>query len=134
MTANIFALHFLAKQQAARSIRTLNGTAHPRHTNCHASEDSSHAFHRLPEQRAIAEALGDVDALLGALEQLIAKKRDLKQAAMQQLLTGHNACRASAASGRLSDELGEFRRISRVTANQVLTSTKASSCNYQSER
>ncbi|HEY7319537.1 MAG TPA: restriction endonuclease subunit S [Candidatus Binatia bacterium] len=42
----------------------------------------------LPEQRAIAEALGDVDALLGALEKLIAKKRDLKQAAMQQLLTG----------------------------------------------
>ena len=40
------------------------------------------------EQRAIAEALGDVDALLGALEKLIAKKRDLKQAAMQQLLTG----------------------------------------------
>ena len=42
----------------------------------------------LPEQQAIAGALGDVDALLGALEQLIAKKRDLKQAAMQQLLTG----------------------------------------------
>jgi len=40
------------------------------------------------EQRAIAGALGDVDALLGALDQLIAKKRDLKQAAMQQLLTG----------------------------------------------
>lgn len=42
----------------------------------------------LPEQRAIAEALSDVDALLGALDRLIAKKRDLKQAAMQQLLTG----------------------------------------------
>ena len=41
-----------------------------------------------PEQRAIAEALSDVDALLGALDRLIAKKRDLKQAAMQQLLTG----------------------------------------------
>ena len=40
------------------------------------------------EQRAIAGALSDVDALLGALDQLIAKKRDLKQAAMQQLLTG----------------------------------------------
>jgi type I restriction enzyme S subunit len=40
------------------------------------------------EQRAIAGALGDVDALLGALIGLIAKKRDLKQAAMQQLLTG----------------------------------------------
>lgn len=40
------------------------------------------------EQRAIAKALSDVDALVGALERLIAKKRDLKQAAMQQLLTG----------------------------------------------
>ena len=40
------------------------------------------------EQRAIAEALSDVDALIGALDRLIAKKRDLKQAAMQQLLTG----------------------------------------------
>jgi len=40
------------------------------------------------EQRAIAGALSDVDALIGALDQLIAKKRDLTQAAMQQLLTG----------------------------------------------
>jgi type I restriction enzyme S subunit len=40
------------------------------------------------EQRAIAGALSDVDALLGALDRLIAKKHDLKQAAMQQLLTG----------------------------------------------
>ena len=40
------------------------------------------------EQRAIAAALADVDALLAKLDQLIAKKRDLKQAAMQQLLTG----------------------------------------------
>ena len=43
---------------------------------------------KVPEQRAIAAALGDVDALLGGLDRLIAKKRDLKQAAMQQLLTG----------------------------------------------
>lgn len=42
----------------------------------------------LPEQRAIAAALSDVDALLAKLDALIAKKRDLKQAAMQQLLTG----------------------------------------------
>jgi type I restriction enzyme S subunit len=42
----------------------------------------------LPEQRAIADALSDVDALLGALDRLIAKKCELKQAAMQQLLTG----------------------------------------------
>ena len=42
----------------------------------------------LPEQRAIAAALSDVDALLGGLDRLIAKKQGLKQAAMQQLLTG----------------------------------------------
>jgi type I restriction enzyme S subunit len=42
----------------------------------------------LPEQRAIAAALSDLDALLDVLDRLIAKKRDLKQAAMQQLLTG----------------------------------------------
>jgi len=43
----------------------------------------------LPEQRAIAAALSDADALIAALEAMIAKKRDLKQAAMQQLLTGN---------------------------------------------
>lgn len=42
------------------------------------------------EQRAIAAALSDVDTLLGGLDRLIAKKRDLKQAAMQQLLTGQS--------------------------------------------
>jgi type I restriction enzyme S subunit len=41
------------------------------------------------EQGAIATALSDADALLVKLDRLIAKKRDLKQAAMQQLLTGH---------------------------------------------
>lgn len=40
------------------------------------------------EQHAIAEVLSDVDTLLVTLDQMIVKKRDLKQAAMQQLLTG----------------------------------------------
>ena len=50
--------------------------------------DFSVAIPPVFEQRAIADALSDVDALLGALDRLIAKKRDLKQGAMQQLLTG----------------------------------------------
>jgi len=41
----------------------------------------------LPEQRRIAEALSDTDALIAALEKLIAKKRAIKQGAMQELLT-----------------------------------------------
>ncbi len=40
------------------------------------------------EQEAIAEALTDADALIESLEQLLAKKRLLKQGAMQELLTG----------------------------------------------
>ena len=40
------------------------------------------------EQRAIAAVLSDVDELIGSLEALIAKKRAIKRAAMQELLTG----------------------------------------------
>ena len=40
------------------------------------------------EQEAIAEALSDADALIESLEHLIAKKRQIKQGAMQELLTG----------------------------------------------
>jgi type I restriction enzyme S subunit len=38
------------------------------------------------EQTAIATALSDADALINSLEKLIAKKRNIKQGAMQQLL------------------------------------------------
>ncbi|HEW79217.1 MAG TPA: restriction endonuclease subunit S [Phycisphaerales bacterium] len=40
------------------------------------------------EQKTIAKALSDIDGLIEALDKLIAKKRAIKQAAMQQLLTG----------------------------------------------
>lgn len=42
----------------------------------------------IAEQRAIAEALSDIDGLIAALDKKIAKKRLIKQGAMQQLLTG----------------------------------------------
>ena len=40
------------------------------------------------EQKQIAAALSDVDGLIESLEKLIAKKRNMKTAVMQQLLTG----------------------------------------------
>jgi type I restriction enzyme S subunit len=40
------------------------------------------------EQERISEALTDADALIESLEQLLAKKRQIKQGAMQELLTG----------------------------------------------
>ena len=42
----------------------------------------------IEEQQAIASALSDADALIAALEQFITKKRNIKQGAMQQLITG----------------------------------------------
>ena len=45
-------------------------------------------FPKIHEQRAIAKALSSVDDLLESLDALITKKRAIKQAAMQQLLTG----------------------------------------------
>lgn len=42
----------------------------------------------IPEQQTIAAALSDADTLIASLDKLIAKKRDVKAAAMQQLLTG----------------------------------------------
>jgi type I restriction enzyme S subunit len=44
----------------------------------------------LHEQCAIAEALSDVDRLLDGLDRLIDKKRGLKQAVMQELITGES--------------------------------------------
>ncbi len=40
------------------------------------------------EQEAIVGALGDADALIDSLKQLLAKKRDIKAGAMEELLTG----------------------------------------------
>jgi type I restriction enzyme S subunit len=40
------------------------------------------------EQQAIAEALSDANALIESLDQLIAKKHQIKQGTMQELLTG----------------------------------------------
>jgi len=55
--------------------------------------------------------LGDVDALITALDRLIAKKRDIKQATMQQLLTGKT--RLPGFSGKwVSKSLGEIGAIS----------------------
>jgi type I restriction enzyme S subunit len=66
---------------------TTTGQAYPQISLVQV-RDAEIPFPPLDEQRAVAEAVGDVDALLSKLDQLIAKKRDLKQAAMQQLLTG----------------------------------------------
>ncbi|MCB9150907.1 MAG: restriction endonuclease subunit S [Caldilineaceae bacterium] len=76
-----------------------------------------------PEQRAIAEALSDVDSLLDALDRLIAKKRDLKQAAMQQLLTGQTRLPGFAGvwEVRTLEQLFDFSGGYSASRNQLST-------------
>ena len=62
------------------------------------------------EQEAIAEALSDADALIESLEQLIAKKRQIKQGAMQELLTGKKRLPGFSGDWEVK-RLGELLRI-----------------------
>lgn len=78
----------------------------------------------LPEQRAIAAALSDVDALLGGLDSLIAKKQSLKVAAMQQLLTGQT--RLPGFSG-----VWDVKQLGNVA--EIVMGQSPSSSNYNSK-
>ncbi|HET7215781.1 MAG TPA: restriction endonuclease subunit S, partial [Terriglobia bacterium] len=62
----------------------------------------------LTEQHAIAEALSDADALIESLEQLIAKKRQIKQGAMQELLTGKKRLPSFSTLRWVTCELGDL--------------------------
>lgn len=77
----------------------------------------------IEEQRAIASALSDMDALLAKLDQLIAKKRDIKQAAMQELLTGRR--RLPGFSGEWQKinlgKLGEFLKGRGIKKDEVIS-------------
>lgn len=75
------------------------------------------------EQDAISKALTDIEALLSGLDQLIAKKRDIQQAAMQQLLTGQRRLPGYSKDWvvkRLA-EIGTFLKGSGVTRDQANT-------------
>ena len=83
-----FLYHWLSQASVRRYFSGITtGQAYPQ-ISLKQVRDAEVPLPPLEEQRAIASALSDVDALLSGLDRLIAKKRDLKQAAMQQLLTG----------------------------------------------
>lgn len=96
----------------------------------------------LAEQTAIATALSDADALITGLEKLIAKKRNIKQGAMQQLLKPKEGWEVkklgecllknpdygiNAAAVEYNDNLPTYLRITDISENgKYLTSNKAS--------
>jgi type I restriction enzyme S subunit len=75
----------------------------------------------IKEQRAIAAALSDVDALITALDKLITKKCAIKTAAMQQLLTGKQ--RLPGFSGKWEvKRLGDVAHIQRGASPRPIDS------------
>jgi type I restriction enzyme S subunit len=87
-TCGKFISYFLASENTQKLFRASTDTGAKAGMSLAKVLQIQTALPPLAEQRAIAGALSDVDALLDGLDRLIAKKRDLKQAAMQQLLTG----------------------------------------------
>lgn len=80
----------------------------------------------LAEQRAIADALSEVDDQITALDDLIAKQRDIKQGAMQRLLTGEE--RLPGFSGEW--EVKRLGKVAEVRKNRInpLTTQKEYFC------
>ena len=80
---------YYALAEAASRIRYQAGEqAVPMHNNTQLAGTVLALPPTKAEQDASAGALSDTDALIEALEQLFTKKRQIKQGAMQQLLTG----------------------------------------------
>ncbi len=83
-----FVYHFLTQNSVRKAFNTITtGQAYPQ-ISLKQVRESIVPLPSLPEQRSISQALSDVDALIASLEKAIAKKRHLKTATMQQLLTG----------------------------------------------
>lgn len=80
---------FLTEYLDSLNYESLNsGTAQPKLNKQNCLQIPVALPSSSEEQNAIATVLSDADALLLSLERLICKKRNLKQACMQQLLTG----------------------------------------------
>ena len=81
-------LHAIVQSDQFFSMASISYGTHMPRTDWGVMRNFTVMLPQVQEQRAIAEVLSDVDGLLNALEALIVKKRAIKQATMQQLLTG----------------------------------------------
>ena len=100
-----YIFHFLVNQY--EEIRKLSNTGNQENLNGGLVRSIPILRPPLAEQSAIATALGDVDALLAAQDALIAKKRAIKQGAMQELLTGKRRLPGFSGEWRVK-RLGDF--------------------------
>ena len=87
--ASKFVFHALSQPSTRRRFVSITtGQAYPQISLQQVREAEVALPPTEAEQVAIAEALSDADALINSLEQLLVKKRQLKQGARRELLTG----------------------------------------------
>ena len=84
----------------------------------------------LPEQKAIALSLSDTDALIAACDRAITKKRNIKQGAMQQLLTGKKRLPSFSAipSSPKHSTNSTKSQATKVKASTILIKKSTASC------
>jgi type I restriction enzyme S subunit len=108
---NEFDISYLTDYLESLDYSLLNsGTAQPK-LNKQACLNLKIVKPTLAEQTAIATALSDTDALIATLEKLIAKKRAIKQGAMQQLLKPKEGDALSKSKGWVVKRLGEVLKV-----------------------
>ena len=80
-------LKYILNNDTENQMKSSNGSTMA-HITKGFLENRLFAFPPLAEQQRIAKALSDVDALISTTEKLIQKNKNIKQGAMQNLLTG----------------------------------------------
>ncbi|WP_122223515.1 restriction endonuclease subunit S [Pseudomonas syringae group genomosp. 3] len=87
-TDGLFLAYYLRSKSGREMMKSLAQGSTRYNLSKQALLKSPLLLPRMPEQKAIAALLSDMDAELAALEQRLAKTRVLKQGMMQELLTG----------------------------------------------
>ena len=101
-----FVAYYIASEGPQKTFRAMTDTGAKAGMSLSTVRKIRVAVPPLPEQKAIAAALGHIDDLIASLDALIAKKRDIKQAAMQQLLTGKTRLPGFSQAAMISTDVG----------------------------
>jgi type I restriction enzyme S subunit len=106
-----FVSYFLASERPQRIFRGLTDQGAKAGMSLLTIRKLTIVQPEIEEQREIAEKLSDADALISALEKLIAKKRAIKLSVMQQLLTGRTRLQGFDTIWSTMDFESLFRRL-----------------------
>ena len=114
--------YFLAGEAAQRRFKSMTDAGAKAGMNLAGIREVLAAIPpTIDEQSAIADALTDADALIDTLEQMLTKKRQIKQGAMQELLTGKRRLSGFVQewSAQLLRDIAEMKSGEGITSEQL---------------